>query len=165
MTEAIIFDLDSCIAAADEVGQEFFAPVFGAIEAANVKDFGWLYLPFACVPWLSYRRLSHPQRSWMRASLVLFACFTLLLMVVLNPPTHSDGVRAIKVVLLGFVCGAGDLGGVRDGDDCGGKAAVSNGCIWNVAVGRGSVRCKKRVLTMNGFCRFEGKRQGRPQPR
>lgn len=35
MTDAIIFDLDSCISAADEPGQEMFAPVFAAIKAAN----------------------------------------------------------------------------------------------------------------------------------
>ena len=35
MTEAIIFDLDSCLAAANEVGDEVFAPAFAAIRAAN----------------------------------------------------------------------------------------------------------------------------------
>lgn len=35
MTKAIIFDLDSCLAAADEVGQELFATAFAAIRAAN----------------------------------------------------------------------------------------------------------------------------------
>jgi putative hydrolase of the HAD superfamily len=35
MTKAIIFDLDCCLAAADEVGQHFFAPAFAAIRAAN----------------------------------------------------------------------------------------------------------------------------------
>ena len=35
MIQAIIFDLDSCLAAADEVGQHLFAPAFAAIRAAN----------------------------------------------------------------------------------------------------------------------------------
>lgn len=35
MIKAIIFDLDSCLAAADEVGQHLFAPAFTAIRAAN----------------------------------------------------------------------------------------------------------------------------------
>src|SRR4026208_269553 len=35
MIDAIIFDLDSCISAADEPGREMFAPVFAAIKAAN----------------------------------------------------------------------------------------------------------------------------------
>lgn len=35
MIKAIIFDLDSCLAAADEVGQQLYAPVFAAIRAAN----------------------------------------------------------------------------------------------------------------------------------
>jgi len=35
MIKAIIFDLDSCLAAADEVGQQLFAPAFAAIRAAN----------------------------------------------------------------------------------------------------------------------------------
>ena len=35
MTDAIVFDLDSCISAADEPGQQLFAPVFAAIQAAN----------------------------------------------------------------------------------------------------------------------------------
>jgi len=35
MTRAIIFDLDSCLAAADEVGEQLFAPAFAAIRAAN----------------------------------------------------------------------------------------------------------------------------------
>ena len=35
MTKAIIFDLDSCLAAADEVGEPLFAPAFAAIRAAN----------------------------------------------------------------------------------------------------------------------------------
>ncbi len=35
MTKAMIFDLDSCLAAADEVGQHVFAPAFAAIRAAN----------------------------------------------------------------------------------------------------------------------------------
>lgn len=35
MTKALIFDLDNCLAAADEVGQQLFAPAFDAIRAAN----------------------------------------------------------------------------------------------------------------------------------
>jgi putative hydrolase of the HAD superfamily len=35
MIKAILFDLDSCLAAADEVGQQLFAPAFAAIRAAN----------------------------------------------------------------------------------------------------------------------------------
>jgi len=35
VTKAIIFDLDSCLAAADEVGQQLFALAFAAIRAAN----------------------------------------------------------------------------------------------------------------------------------
>jgi HAD superfamily hydrolase (TIGR01549 family) len=35
MTKAIIFDLDSCLAAANEVGDQLFAPAFAAIRAAN----------------------------------------------------------------------------------------------------------------------------------
>jgi len=35
MTRAIIFDLDSCLAVADEVGEQLFAPAFAAIRAAN----------------------------------------------------------------------------------------------------------------------------------
>jgi len=35
MTKAIIFDLDSSLAAADEVGEQLFAPAFAAIRAAN----------------------------------------------------------------------------------------------------------------------------------
>ena len=32
MIKAIIFDLDSCLAAADEVGEQLFAPAFAAIS-------------------------------------------------------------------------------------------------------------------------------------
>jgi putative hydrolase of the HAD superfamily len=35
MTKAIIFDLDSCLAAANEVGDELFSPAFVAIRTAN----------------------------------------------------------------------------------------------------------------------------------
>jgi putative hydrolase of the HAD superfamily len=35
MVKAVIFDLDSCLAAADEVGRELFARAFDAIRAAN----------------------------------------------------------------------------------------------------------------------------------
>lgn len=35
MIKAVIFDLDSCLAAADEVGGELFAPAFEAIRSAN----------------------------------------------------------------------------------------------------------------------------------
>lgn len=35
LPRAIIFDLDSCLAAANEVGDELFAPAFAAIRAAN----------------------------------------------------------------------------------------------------------------------------------
>lgn len=35
MITAIIFDLDSCLAAADEVGRHLYAPAFAAIRAAN----------------------------------------------------------------------------------------------------------------------------------
>ncbi len=35
MTNAIIFDLDNCLAAADEPGEQLLAPVFAAIRAAN----------------------------------------------------------------------------------------------------------------------------------
>jgi putative hydrolase of the HAD superfamily len=34
-TKAIIFDLDSCLAAANDVGEPLFAPAFAAIRAAN----------------------------------------------------------------------------------------------------------------------------------
>jgi len=35
MIRALIFDLDSCLAAADEVGETLFAPAFQAIRSAN----------------------------------------------------------------------------------------------------------------------------------
>lgn len=35
MIQAIIFDLDSCLAAADELGKEVFSPALDAIRAAN----------------------------------------------------------------------------------------------------------------------------------
>src|SRR5687767_11890155 len=35
MIRAIIFDLDNCLSAADEVGQELMAPVFDAIRKSN----------------------------------------------------------------------------------------------------------------------------------
>jgi phosphoglycolate phosphatase-like HAD superfamily hydrolase len=35
MTKAIIFDLDFCLSAADEVGREFYRPAFEAIRKAN----------------------------------------------------------------------------------------------------------------------------------
>jgi putative hydrolase of the HAD superfamily len=35
MTKAIIFDLDSCLCAADEVGRDLYEPAFSAIRAAN----------------------------------------------------------------------------------------------------------------------------------
>lgn len=35
MIRAVIFDLDSCLAAADEVGEHLFAPAFQAIRVAN----------------------------------------------------------------------------------------------------------------------------------
>ncbi len=36
MIKALIFDLDSCLAAADEVGESLFAAAFQAIRAANI---------------------------------------------------------------------------------------------------------------------------------
>jgi hypothetical protein len=74
-----------------------FAKQASTYLQSAAKDFGWLYLPFVCVPWFARRRLSQQQRCWMVASLVLFVCLTVLMLVVLNPPTHADGVRAIKV--------------------------------------------------------------------
>lgn len=38
MIKALILDLDSCLAAADEVGASLFAPAFQAIRAANQGD-------------------------------------------------------------------------------------------------------------------------------
>ncbi|MEX2382865.1 MAG: HAD family hydrolase [Opitutales bacterium] len=35
MTKALIFDLDNCLAAANEVGEELFEPAFEAIQEAN----------------------------------------------------------------------------------------------------------------------------------
>ena len=35
MSKAMIFDLDSCLAAANEVGEELFAPAFEAVREAN----------------------------------------------------------------------------------------------------------------------------------
>jgi FMN phosphatase YigB (HAD superfamily) len=35
MTKAIIFDLDSCLAAADEPGRQLYAPAFEAVKTAN----------------------------------------------------------------------------------------------------------------------------------
>jgi hypothetical protein len=74
-----------------------FVKQIGTYARSAATDFGWLYLPFACVPWIGYRHLSPSLRSWMRASLVLFACLSLLLIVVVNPSSHADGARAIKV--------------------------------------------------------------------
>ena len=74
-----------------------FAKQIGGYARSVAKDFGWLYLPFACAPWFTYRRLSQRQQRWMLASLPLFACLTLLMIAALNPPLHSDGIRAIKV--------------------------------------------------------------------
>jgi hypothetical protein len=75
-----------------------FAKQMGTYARSAATDFGWLYLPFACVPWIAYRRLSPSLRSWMCASLVLFASLSLLMVVALNPPTHADGLRATKVL-------------------------------------------------------------------
>jgi hypothetical protein len=36
---AIFFDLDNCLAAADEVGEQLLEPVFGAVRAANDGKF------------------------------------------------------------------------------------------------------------------------------
>lgn len=74
-----------------------FAKQTSTYVRSATKDFGWLYWPFACVPWFAYRRLPQWQRAWMKASLSLFACLTLLMIAVLNPPLHSNGIRAIKV--------------------------------------------------------------------
>ena len=75
-----------------------FAKQTSTYLQSAAKDFGWgWYWPFACVPWFAYWRLSQQQRRWMLASLSLFACLTLLVIAVLNPPLHSDGIRAIKV--------------------------------------------------------------------
>jgi hypothetical protein len=38
MTKAIIFDLDSCLAAADQVGEQLFAPTLETIRAANDRS-------------------------------------------------------------------------------------------------------------------------------
>jgi len=35
MTKALIFDLDNCLAPANEVGEELFEPAFDAIRRAN----------------------------------------------------------------------------------------------------------------------------------
>ena len=35
MIRAIIFDLDSCLCAADEVGRDLYEPAFSAVRAAN----------------------------------------------------------------------------------------------------------------------------------
>lgn len=40
MTRAIIFDLDSCLCAADEAGEGLYAPAFAAIRAANRGTLG-----------------------------------------------------------------------------------------------------------------------------
>ena len=74
-----------------------FAKQIGVYARSMATDFGWLYLPFAGVPWLAYRRLSQEQGRWMLASLSLFAGLTLLMIAALNPPLHSDGIRGIKV--------------------------------------------------------------------
>jgi len=78
-------------------GAKTFAKQISTYAQSAAKDFGWMYLPFACVPWFAHRGLPQRQRSWMLASLVLFACLTLLMIIVLNPPVHTDGVRTIKV--------------------------------------------------------------------
>jgi hypothetical protein len=74
-----------------------FAKQMGTYARSAATDFGWLYLPFAFVPWIAYRRLLPSLRSWFGASLVMFACLSLLMIVALNPPAHADGVRATKV--------------------------------------------------------------------
>lgn len=74
-----------------------FAKQVSIYAQSAAMDFGCVYLPFACLPWFAYRRLSQRQRRWMLASLPLFACLTLLMTAALNPPLHSDGIRAIKV--------------------------------------------------------------------
>src|SRR5580765_7952350 len=39
MVKALIFDLDNCLAAANEVGEELFEPAFEAMRQANRRDF------------------------------------------------------------------------------------------------------------------------------
>jgi len=56
MTKAIIFDLDSCLAAADEVGDQLFASAFAAIRAANDGSVPEATLQFAFVEcwWVAF---------------------------------------------------------------------------------------------------------------
>ena len=61
------------------------------------KEFGWLFLVVALIPWLFFRHIPGRVRACLVVLAVLYVCLTLLLIAVLNPVDHLDGRRAIKV--------------------------------------------------------------------
>jgi hypothetical protein len=74
-----------------------FAKQVAFYGAVTVKEFGWPCLVIASIPWVFFRHTPRRVHAWLLALAVVYLCFTLLLIAVLNPVDHLDGRRALKV--------------------------------------------------------------------
>ncbi len=74
-----------------------FARQMQTYAEVSAAEFGWPYLIAAAIPFAFIRHLPRRERAWLLSSLPMFACLTLLMIAVLNPPNHTDGLRIIKV--------------------------------------------------------------------
>lgn len=67
-------------------GFEPFVTQLGAFGGFAVKGLGWPYVIAALIPLCFLRRMVLRDRQWLIGTLALFLYFSLLLVVVLNPP-------------------------------------------------------------------------------
>lgn len=70
----------------------------GMYAGVAAKEFGWLYLAFALIPFCFFRKLASREGAWMLGLLATFFCLTLLLLAALNPSVDRGGRDLIKDV-------------------------------------------------------------------
>jgi hypothetical protein len=65
--------------------------------AVTAKEFGWIYLPFALLPFCWIRRVPQPERGWLAGLSVVYVCLAFLLLAVLNPHSEMQKHRTVEV--------------------------------------------------------------------
>jgi hypothetical protein len=74
-----------------------FAKQLWTYAKVTGKEFGWPYLAIAIVPFAFLRRMSPPERRWLFALLIMYACLTFLTLAVVNPVGARETWKSIKV--------------------------------------------------------------------
>jgi hypothetical protein len=69
----------------------------GAATGITGKQFGWLYLVMAALPFACLRRFNPVGRRWLFVLLAVFLCTHLMVLVVLNPPLDRGSLELLAL--------------------------------------------------------------------